>query len=129
MKIRNEKLKIKNLWKTMKKTCDDKNCPIHGQISVRGKLLEGTVFRKKSAKTAYIKMEEKKFIPKYERYLTVSHKKAVHCPECMDISVGDVVLCGETKKISKTKSFVIMKKQTQTQKKKGESKWNKLVQM
>ncbi len=102
----------------MTKTCNDKNCPVHGNISVRGKLIEGIVTKKKSAKTAHIQMEEKKYIPKYERYLTVTHKKAVHCPECLDISVGDVVLCGETKKISKTKSFVIIKKQTQ----KGEKK-------
>jgi small subunit ribosomal protein S17 len=104
----------------MKKTCDDKNCPIHGQVSIRGKLFEGIVTKKKTAKTAHIQREEKKFIPKYERYVTLLHKKTVHCPECMDISVGDIVLCGETRKISKTKSFVIMKKQTPE--KKGEKK-------
>jgi small subunit ribosomal protein S17 len=100
----------------MNKNCEDINCPIHGKISVRGKLIEGTVIRKKTGKTAYIQVEEKKYIPKYERYITKIHKKAVHCPECLDISVGDIVLCGETRKISKTKSFVVLKKQAKDKK-------------
>jgi len=92
------------------KTCLDKNCPIHGEISVRGKALEGIVIRKKANKTAVIQMERIKYIRKYERYMKKIVKLPVHCPECMDIVIGDVVQVGETRKISKTKSFVILKK-------------------
>ena len=92
------------------KTCQDKNCPIHGQISVRGKSIEGVVIRKKANKTAVIQMEKIKYIRKYERYMKKTVKLPVHCPECMDINIGDVVQVGETRKISKTKSFVILKK-------------------
>ena len=92
------------------KTCLDKNCPVHGQISVRGKSIEGVVIRKKSSKTAVIQMKKIRYIRKYERYMKKTIKLPVHCPECMNIQIGDVVLVGETRKISKTKSFVILKK-------------------
>ncbi|MFA5746349.1 MAG: 30S ribosomal protein S17 [archaeon] len=92
------------------KTCHDKNCPVHGQISVRGQSLQGIVVKKKALKTAVIQMEKTKYIRKYERYMKKTVKLPVHCPECMDVKIGDVVLVGETKKLSKTKSFVILKK-------------------
>lgn len=100
-----------NMWKVMDaKTCLDKNCPVHGQISVRGKTLQGIVVKKKAIKTAVIQMEKTKYIRKYERYMKKKVKIPVHCPECMEINIGDIVLVGETRKLSKTKSFVIMKK-------------------
>lgn len=92
------------------KTCTDINCPIHGHIKIRGKLIEGVVIRKKAQKTATVQIERTTFNRKYERYLKKRTNYSVHCPECMDIAVGDVVVVGETKKISKTKSFVILKK-------------------
>jgi len=92
------------------KTCTDINCPIHGHIKVRGKLLEGIVIKKKAQKTATIQIERITYNRKYERYLKKRTNYSVHCPECMDINIGDVVLVGETRKISKTKSFVILKK-------------------
>jgi len=92
------------------KTCLDKNCPVHGQVSVRGQSLQGIVIKKKALKTAVIQMEKTKYIRKYERYMKKTIKLPVHCPECMDIAIGDVVLVGETRKLSKTKSFVILKK-------------------
>ena len=100
-----------NMWNIMDtKTCLDKNCPVHGQISIRGKTLQGVVVKKKAIKTAVIQMEKTKYIRKYERYMKKTVKIPVHCPECMDINIGDIVLVGETRKLSKTKSFVIMKK-------------------
>ena len=78
--------------------------------SVRGKLIEGKIIKKKSKKTAHIEITRTKFIPKYERYLVKKSKFAVHVPEDIDVSVNDIVLCGETKKISKTKSMIIIKK-------------------
>jgi small subunit ribosomal protein S17 len=92
------------------KTCLDKNCPVHGQVSVRGKALQGIVVKKKAQKTAVIQMEKIGYIRKYERYMKKTVKLPVHCPDCMDISIGDIVLVGETRKLSKTKSFVILKK-------------------
>jgi small subunit ribosomal protein S17 len=106
----------------MMKKCVDVNCPFHGSIKVRGKLIEGVVVKKKNLKTVQVLIEERRFIPKYERYIKLRHKYSVHCPECLDINLGDKVLCGECRKISKTKSFVVMKKLDSKKEVKEESK-------
>ncbi len=78
--------------------------------SVRGKLIEGTIIKMKAKKTAQVEVVTTKYISKYERSLVKKSKYAVHVPEDISVSVGDYVLCGETRKISKTKSLIIIKK-------------------
>ena len=97
------------------------------KLSIRGKLIEGKVVKMKAKKTAQIEIKTTKYISKYERYLVNRSRYSVHVPEDITIAVGDDVLCGETRKISKTKSFVVMKKINPS--KDGDSKWNKLVQI
>lgn len=76
--------------------------------SIRGNILVGKIIRQKSAKTAVFEREISKYIPKYERYSKRRLRLAVHVPEGMKVNVGDMVKIGETRKISKTKNFVIM---------------------
>jgi len=78
--------------------------------SIRGKLIEAKIIRLKSKLTAFVEVKNTKYIPKYERYILKKSTFAVHVPEGMDVVVGDIVLCGETRKISKTKSMIIIKK-------------------
>jgi small subunit ribosomal protein S17 len=80
------------------------------KLSVRGKLLEGKIIKAKSKKTAQIEVKTTKYIPKYERYLVKRNRYSVHVPDGFSVTIGDDVLCGETRKISKTKHFVIIKK-------------------
>lgn len=94
------------------------------ELSVRGKLIEGKVIRLKSKDTAQIETRTTKYIKKYERYLVKINKYSVHVPENISLSIGDMVLCGETRKISKTKSMLVIKKIT-PETKKGEQQWNK----
>ncbi|MCD6414823.1 MAG: 30S ribosomal protein S17 [Candidatus Diapherotrites archaeon] len=89
--------------------CTDVNCPIHGNIKIRGMVIEGRVVSDKMKKTVIVERELLRYIPKYERYSKIRSRIAAHVPECMDVKVGDKVLIGETKKISKTVNFVIMK--------------------
>jgi len=79
-------------------------------LSVRGKLIEAKIIRMKSKKTAHVEVKTIKYIPKYERYLVKKSRFAVHVPDEITVAVGDTVLCGETRKISKTKSMIILKK-------------------
>ena len=51
-----------------KETCEDKSCPFHGQIKIRGKSFTGVVVSDKRQKTVTVMWEGRKFIPKYERY-------------------------------------------------------------
>jgi len=76
---------------------------------VRGVVFEGIVIRQKTPKTIVVKRDIVHYIPKYERSLVKTAKYAVHLPEGMSVDVGDLVLVGETRKISKTKNFVLMK--------------------
>ncbi len=94
--------------KAPKKKCNDKNCPFHGNIKVRGRLLVGIVKSAKAKKTVTVIIKRKKLVPKYERYKDVTTKIHAHNPECISAKEGDVVIIGETRPISKTKNFVVL---------------------
>ncbi|MEM0480769.1 MAG: 30S ribosomal protein S17 [Candidatus Aenigmatarchaeota archaeon] len=105
--------KIKNIGieaKAPEKECNDVRCPWHGHIKVRGKLFVGTVISKKASKTITIERPYVQYVPKYERYMRKRSKIKAHLPDCIEVNVGDKVLIGETRPISKTKSFVVIAK-------------------
>jgi len=91
-------------------SCSDNNCGIHGKISKRGRNFVGTVVESKAQKTATVEWSRTKKLPKYERYTKARTKIKVHNPDCISAKKGDVVKIMECRPISKTKSFVIMKK-------------------
>jgi small subunit ribosomal protein S17 len=88
--------------------CNDQKCAKHGKIKVRGNIFSGKVVSSKSNKTVIIEMTLTKKIPKYERYKKIRSKIAAHNPECINAKENDFVKIGETRKISKTKSFVVL---------------------
>ena len=90
------------------KKCDDKNCPFHGNISIRGKTLEGTITSLKMNKSAVVKREYLYYISKYKRYERRNSKLTIHIPPCISTSVGDFVIIGESKPISKTIHHVLI---------------------
>ena len=89
--------------------CDDKHCPFHGQLSVRGQIFRAMVL-KTYEKTAVIERELIRYVPKYERYLKKKSKMHAHNPPCINAKPGDIVTIAECRPISKTKSFVIVEK-------------------
>jgi len=93
--------------------CKDKNCPFHGNISVRGRKFTGVV-KRKNIKQKKITIEFERFIylPKYERYLKRFTRIHAHLPDCMQdkVDVGDKVEVAETRPISKTINHVLVKK-------------------
>ena len=76
--------------------------------SVRGTVLEGTVISAKAPKTITIERFITRYVPKYERYKKVRSKVKAHVPDGVLVAEGDVVRIGETRKLSKTKSFVLI---------------------
>lgn len=89
----------------------DRQCPFHGgERNIRGRSFVGKVIRAKVQKTAIIEFEGKKYVPKYERYLRTRTRLMVHNPLCIRAREGDVVQVYETRKISKRKNFVIVRK-------------------
>jgi len=90
--------------------CEDKNCPKHGTLKVRGSVIEGIIVSDKPKNTVIIQKEYLKYVPKYERYERRKTKINAHKPPCIEVKVGDKVRIGECRKVSKTKSFVVLEK-------------------
>ncbi|MFB6213545.1 MAG: 30S ribosomal protein S17 [Candidatus Nanohaloarchaea archaeon] len=88
--------------------CEDKNCPFHGELPVRGSTFVGEVQSTKMEKSATVRWEYSESVPKYERYERRNTKISVHVPGCIDIKKGDQVKVVETRPISKTKSAVVV---------------------
>ena len=77
-------------------------------FTVRGKIFEGRVTSAKAQKTATIERSVVHFVPKYERYKKTRSKIMAHVPDGITVTEGDWVQIGETRRISKTKNFVII---------------------
>jgi small subunit ribosomal protein S17 len=89
----------------------DESCPIHGSLSARGRLFQGTV-KKKFPKRAVIEFERTLYVKKYERYVKKKTKIHARLPKCMEseIQIGDYVQVQECRPLSKIIHFVIIKK-------------------
>jgi small subunit ribosomal protein S17 len=97
-------------FKKPKKTCDDINCPFHGDLPIRGHVLEGVVVSAKMDKTVSVRREYLHYIPKYIRYERRHSRIHSHNPPCIDAKEGDRVTIAECRPISKTVSFVVVEK-------------------
>jgi small subunit ribosomal protein S17 len=91
------------------KGCDDKNCPFHGTLKVRGKQFTGKVVSHKMQRSVVVEWQGWRHIPKYERYKRTRTKVIAHNPPCINAAEGDRVMIGECRPLSKMKNFVVMK--------------------
>ena len=108
-----KKQKARNIGLNVKapdESCNDKNCPFHGSLPVRGQILTGIVSSTKMQKAVQVKKEYMRYIPKYERYEKRTSAYTAHCPPCIKTKVGDNVRIAECRPLSKTISFVIVEK-------------------
>lgn len=92
-----------------KDTCNDKKCVWHGEIRVRGRVFEGKVI-KKSFRNVVIEFFRYVYIPKYERYEVRRTRIRAHLPPCINVDIGDTVVIGETRPLSKSINFVVLSK-------------------
>jgi small subunit ribosomal protein S17 len=94
--------------KAPKKTCTDKKCPFHGQLSVKKELFRGTVIKKDANHSATIEWHYSHPVPKYERHEIRRSRLRVHNPPCIDAQIGQQVLAAKTRPLSKVKNHVII---------------------
>lgn len=87
--------------------CVDPKCAIHGGLKTRGAEFTGKVVSDKAKKTAIVERDYTRYAYKYERYLRKRSRIPAHNPECIGAKEGDMVKIAESRKLSKTKSFVI----------------------
>ena len=91
--------------------CNDKDCPIHGNLKVRGRIFKGEVI-KKFHKRVVIEFERMIYISKYERYAKSKTKIHARLPVCMEdeINIGDLIRVQECRPLSKIIHFVVIGK-------------------
>ncbi|HML03439.1 MAG TPA: 30S ribosomal protein S17 [Candidatus Bathyarchaeia archaeon] len=96
--------------KKPKKSCEDNNCPFHGRLAIRGRILEGDVVSAKMEKTVVVRRDYLYYVPKYRRYERRHGHVSAHNPPCLEVKDGDRVKIAECRPLSKTVSFVVVEK-------------------
>jgi small subunit ribosomal protein S17 len=93
-----------------KQSCDDENCPYHGSLRVRGRILTGIVVSDKMRKTVTVEREYLHYVKKYMRYEKRRSRILAHNPPCISAESGDTVKIAECKPIAKNVAFVVVEK-------------------
>ncbi len=94
--------------KSPERMCEDPNCPFHGSLKIRGKLLTGKVVSVAAKNLAVVQRESFKYNKKYMRYLKKRSKVHAHLPPCIELKSGDTATVAECRPVSKTVSFVVV---------------------
>ncbi len=87
--------------------CMDRRCALHGGIMPRGIQLTGRVVSDKAKRTVIVETDFARYMYKYERFLRQRSRIPAHNPECIGAKTGQRVRIAETRRLSKTKSFVV----------------------
>lgn len=90
------------------KTCNDPNCPFHGNLSLRGKVIEGVVTSVKMHRAVTFQTDYLSLVKKYMRYERRRSKKHAYLPPCIEAKIGDTVKAVECRPLSKTISFAVV---------------------
>ncbi|MAF35565.1 30S ribosomal protein S17 [archaeon] len=91
-----------------KEDCKDPICPFHGTLKVRGRMMRGVVIKKDAHKTVTVEFPRTYFLAKYERFAKRRTRIRCHNPRCINAQINDPVTIVECRKLSKTKSFVVV---------------------
>ncbi len=85
------------------------------RYTTHGRTFTGTVTSDRMYRTVTVAWERRHFVPKYQRYERRYSKVKAHNPVEIDAKVGDLVTIKETRPISKTKNFIVIKKHERAQ--------------
>ncbi|MEM4267289.1 MAG: 30S ribosomal protein S17 [Candidatus Woesearchaeota archaeon] len=98
------------------KACqNDKKCPFHGEIKLRGRTQFGKIIRCTLGRTAVVEWVFPRYVSKYERFEKKRTRVMAHNPSCIGAKEGDYVKIMESRKLSKCKNFVIVQVIQQSQ--------------
>ncbi|XP_065902926.1 small ribosomal subunit protein uS17-like [Dysidea avara] len=112
--VRNVGLGFKTPREASEGTYVDKKCPFTGDVSIRGRILTGVVASMKMKRTIVIRRDYLHYIPKYNRFEKRHKNLSAHLSPCFrDIELGDVVVVGQCRPLSKTVRFNVLKVQKQ----------------
>ena len=91
-----------------RESCDDRHCPFHGRLSVRGHVVEGTVVSTAMQRTAVVERVLLHRLSKFERFEKRRRRYLAHSPPCLKVQVGHRVRLAETRPLAKAVSFCIV---------------------
>ena len=86
----------------------DKKCPFTGKVSIRGRILRGIVHSTKMHRSIVIRRNYLHFIQKYQRYQKRHKNFTVHCSPAFEPKVGDDVIVGQCRPLSKTIRYNVL---------------------
>lgn len=86
----------------------DKKCPFTGDVSIRGRLIRGIVKSCKMQRSIVISRNYLHFIQKYQRYQKRHKNFTVHCSPAFEPKVGDDVIVGQCRPLSKTVRYNVL---------------------
>lgn len=89
--------------------CNDAKCPIHGSVKTHGYSIEGIVVSDKLGRTVIVEHAYTTFLKKYQRSLRKNSRIPAHNPACINARLGDKVQISGTRRLSKTKAYVVTK--------------------
>jgi len=101
----------------------DKKCPWAGTVSIRGKLLRGTVVSTKMKRTIVIRRDYLHYIKKYNRYEKRHKNVSAHVSPAFKLNLGDSVIVGQCRPLSKTVRFNVVQVVSEAAGSKGFSKF------
>ncbi|ODQ64081.1 hypothetical protein NADFUDRAFT_39388 [Nadsonia fulvescens var. elongata DSM 6958] len=87
----------------------DKKCPFTGLVSIRGRILTGTVVSTKMHRTIVIRREYLHYVPKYNRYEKRHKNLSAHLSPAFRVEEGDTVTVGQCRPVSKTVRFNVLR--------------------
>merc|ERR1711990_307680 len=102
-------LGIKTPRTAIEGTYVDKKCPWTGSVNIRGKFITGVIKTTKMKNTVIIRKDYLHYIKKYNRFEKRHKNTPVHVSPAFRVKVGDEILAGQCRPISKTVRFNMLK--------------------
>merc|ERR1711966_387949 len=87
----------------------DKKCPFTGNVSIRGRILSGTVKSYKMKRTLIMRINYLHYIKKFQRYEKRHTNIPAHVSPCFRVKEGDSVTIGQCRPLCKTVRFNVLK--------------------
>ncbi|KAL5730115.1 40S ribosomal protein S11-B [Ranunculus cassubicifolius] len=87
----------------------DKKCPFTGNVSIRGRIINGTCKSAKMVRTIIVRRDYLHFVKKYQRYEKRHSNIPAHVSPAFRVKEGDRVTIGQCRPLSKTVRFNVLK--------------------
>ena len=107
--IKNIGMKISAPSEAIKGMYKDIKCPFRGNVSIRGRVLRGTIVSTRMDRTVIVRRDYLHWIKKYKRFEKRHKNIPCHCSPCFLVKEGDIVTIGQCRPLSKTIRFNLIR--------------------